>query len=113
MKKSINALLSDNPNLLSAVSILIEGCQGSRPNAIYDWDQKRRIDMSENVTETVIEKPPLGIMLVKIWREHRVVELLDAVRRYVSVGLVDDTVCGWMTELNDLMLHIKGSVTQH
>jgi len=52
--------------------------------------------------KSAIEKPPIGIMPKTVWQTHRIKELLGAIDRYVSIGRVDDLVCGWVSELNEL-----------
>ena len=52
---------------------------------------------------TTIKKPPLGIIPFKIWMEQRIKDLLDAIHRYVSEGIVNEYVCEWSTEVDALI----------
>ena len=44
-----------------------------------------------------VEKPPLGLMPEKIWREQRIEEIVDAMHRYIEAG--KDMPDDWMKEL--------------
>ena len=48
--------------------------------------------------------PPIGIMPRKIWLEHRAIDILDAMRRYIESG--KEVPEGWLDELEGLCTHI-------
>lgn len=98
MSKTIEELLQEHTNLHIAVRCLIEGCN---PKALQAWDNLR-------LQETLnIEKLPIGVMPDAIWKGHRVITLLDAIKRYVATGRVNDHVYKWMNEASGLLLQIK------
>lgn len=57
--------------------------------------------MDEQQQQTTMQKPPLGLRPRFIIVEHRTLEILEAMIRYVQVGYQVPTE--WREELNDLL----------
>lgn len=55
---------------------------------------------------TKSKKPPLGIMPMYIWRERRVKDICDAIKRYSLAGIHPPQE--WFNELQSLTSFIKG-----
>jgi hypothetical protein len=53
-------------------------------------------------------KPPIGIMPKKIWMEHRISELLEAIKRYTDAGINENVVLFWIDELRELCASVPG-----
>ena len=52
---------------------------------------------------TVVEKPPLGIMPERIWKQRRAEELTDAIFRYIYAQSYDKIKKMWLSELEGLI----------
>ena len=57
--------------------------------------------MDEQQQQTTMQKPPLGLRPRFIVVEHRTLEILEAMIRYVQVGY--QVPIEWREELNDLL----------
>ena len=53
-----------------------------------------------------MDKPPLGIMPRKLWDEKRMVDLVDASRRYKKAGM--DIPTEWQEEYAELVTRWYG-----
>jgi len=56
------------------------------------------------------EKPPLGIMPARLWRETRMQGLAAAIERRTRAGLFDETVVRWCDELTGMIRERNGIV---
>ena len=58
------------------------------------------------------QKPPLGIISERIWKQIRVEELTEAIARYVSARVYNDaqhTIIAWCHELESLVHDLEVS----
>lgn len=51
------------------------------------------------------DKPPLGLTPKNIWKAHRKLEIIDAMKRYIVNG--KNVPIEWIEELNELMEESK------
>ena len=71
---------------------------------LSDLDLCIDIEDAEVVNEEVKTKPPLGIEPRNIWVESRIVNLAEAICRYVGAGNVDNpVVLEWAEDIVDLI----------
>lgn len=53
------------------------------------------------------KKPPIGVMPEKLWRERRVVELLDAASRYVRAYGFCEKALEWIREVEEHLIVLE------
>lgn len=57
--------------------------------------------------DKMIENNRIGIISKEVWKKKRIIDLLNAINRYVNDDIYNDIVYGWVNEFNQLMLEMK------